>query len=105
MNRKGLLTIGISLLLGTGIGTTLPSIASAASNTGHHSTQVQLARWGDASGEGGEVESPRWGEQGGEQGEVEAPRGSDQTTDQGDIQAPRWGDANGEQGEVESPRS
>ncbi len=105
MNRKGLMTVGISLLLGTGIGTTLPSIASAASNTAHHGAQVLLARWGDASGEPTEVESPRWGSQGTEQGEVEAPRGSYQTTDQGDIQAPRWGDAGGEQGEVESPRS
>ncbi len=105
MNRKGLLTIGISLLLGTGIGTTLPSIATAAANTAHHGAQVQLARWGDAGGEQGEVESPRWGDQGGEQGEVEAPRGGDQTTDQGDIQAPRWGTASGEQGEVEAPRS
>ncbi|HKW91181.1 MAG TPA: hypothetical protein VJX92_04725 [Methylomirabilota bacterium] len=105
MSRKGLLTIGISLLLGTGIGTTLPSIASAASNAGHHGTQVLLARWGGANGEQGEVESPRWGTQGTEQGEVEAPRGSDQTTDQGGIQAPRWGEAGSEQGEVESPRA
>ncbi len=74
MSRKGMLTIGISLLLGAGIGTTLPSIATAAPSIAHHGAQVQPARWGDAGGEQGEVEAPRWGWQGGEQGEVESPR-------------------------------
>ena len=99
MSRKGWLTVGLSLLLGTGFTAAVPGmgIQSARAqdviddgNITEHRAQVELARWGDASGEKGEIESPRWGSASGEQGEVEAPR---------------WGDQSGEQGEIESPRT
>ena len=99
MSRKGWLTIGLSLLLGTGFsaavsGAGVPSAhGQDAIDDGtitEHRVQVEPARWGDQSGEQGEVEAPRWGDQSDEKGEVEAPR---------------WGDQSGEQGEVESPRA
>jgi len=101
MSRKGWLTIGLSLLLGTGFSAAVPGAGVLSAhgqdviddgNITEHRAQVQLARWGDgeAGGEQGEIESPRWGDQSGEQGEVEAPR---------------WGDQGGEQGEIESPRA
>jgi hypothetical protein len=93
MSRKGWLTVGLSLMLGTGFGAAASAHGQDVIDDGNiteHRAQVELARWGDQSGEQGEVESPRWGDQSGEQGAVEAPR---------------WGDQSGEQGEVESPRS
>ena len=101
MSRKGWLTIGLSLLLGTGFSAAVPGAGVLSAhgqdviddgNITEHRAQVQLARWGDgeAGGEQGEIESPRWGDQSGEKGEVEAPR---------------WGDQSGEQGEIESPRA
>jgi len=101
MSRKGWLTIGLSLLLGTGFSAAVPGAGVLTAhgqdviddgNITEHRAQAQLARWGDgeAGGEQGEVESPRWGDQSGEKGEVEAPR---------------WGDQGGEQGEIESPRT
>jgi hypothetical protein len=101
MSRKGWLTIGLSLLLGTGFSAAVPGAGVLSAhgqdviddgNITEHRAQVQLARWGDgeAGGEQGEIESPRWGDQSGEKGEVEAPR---------------WGDQGGEQGEIESPRA
>ena len=101
MSRKGWLTIGLSLLLGTGFSAAVPGAGVLSAhgqdviddgNITEHRAQVQLARWGDgeAGGEQGEVESPRWGDQSGEKGEIESPR---------------WGDQSGEQGEIESPRT
>ena len=110
MSRKGWLTIGLSLMLGTGFG----AVASAHGqdviddgNITEHRAQVQLARWGDgeAGGEQGEIESPRWGDQSGEKGEIESPRWGDQSGEKGEVEAPRWGDQSGEQGEIESPRA
>ena len=101
MSRKGWLTIGLSLLLGTGFSAAFPGTGVLTAhgqdviddgNITEHRAQVELARWGDgeAGGEQGEVESPRWGDQSGEKGEIESPR---------------WGDQSGEQGEIESPRT
>jgi hypothetical protein len=101
MSRKGWLTIGLSLLLGTGFSAAVPGAGVLSAhgqdviddgNITEHRAQVELARWGDgeAGGEQGEIESPRWGDQSGEKGEVESPR---------------WGDQSGEQGEIESPRA
>ena len=94
MSGKTWLTVGLSVLLGTGIGGTLVpgmSVRSAAAESGivRGMGQVQNARWGDQGGEQGEVESPRWGDQGGEQGEVESPRSGYQGGDQTDAGTPR----------------
>jgi hypothetical protein len=114
MSRKGWLTLGLSLLLGTGVTAAVPAVGVQTAraqdvldygNIIEHRAQVQAARWGDESGEQGEIEAPRWGDQSGEQGEIEAPRWGDQSGEQGEIEAPRWGDQNGEQGEIESPRA
>jgi hypothetical protein len=114
MSRKGWLTIGLSLLLGTGFSATVPGAGVLTAhgqdviddgNITEHRAQVELARWGDQSGEQGEVESPRWGDQNGEQGEIESPRWGDQSGEKGEVEAPRWGDQSGEQGEIESPRA
>ena len=72
-------------------------------NITEHRAQVGQARWGDQSGEQGEIESPRWGDQGGEKGEIESPRWGDQSGEKGEVESPRWGDDSGEKGEVESP--
>ena len=98
MNGKTWLTVGLSVLLGTGVAGTMPgmSIRSAQAEdviargieTGHGG-QILDARWGDQGGEQGEVESPRWGDQGGEQGEVESPRSGYQGGDQTDTGSPR----------------
>ena len=116
MSRKGWLTIGLSLLLGTGFSAAVPGAGVLSAhgqdviddgNITEHRAQVQLARWGngDASGEQGEIESPRWGDQSGEKGEIESPRWGDQSGEKGEVEAPRWGDQGGEQGEIESPRT
>ena len=109
MSRNGLLTIGLSILVGTGLGTTLAGLtatpARADGAVEQVSHQMQAPRWGDAGSEQGEVEAPRWGDASGEEGEVESPRGQDQTTDGQDVQSPRWGDQGSEQGEVEAPRA
>jgi hypothetical protein len=109
MSRKGLMTIALSMLVGTGLGTTLTGLSATRAHADvaleQVSDQMEAPRWGDAAGEQGEVEAPRWGDTGSEQGEVEAPRGQDQTTDGQDVQAPRWGDQGSEQGEVEAPRA
>jgi hypothetical protein len=102
MNRKTWLTVGLSVLLGSGITSAAPVGAAPVTE---HGARVQIVRWGDQGGEQGEVESPRWGDQNGEQGEVESPRWGDQNGEQGEVESPRWGDQNGEQGEVESPRA
>jgi hypothetical protein len=116
MSRKGWLTIGLSLLLGTGFSAAVPGTGVLTAhgqdviddgNITEHRAQVELARWGDgeAGGEQGEVESPRWGDQSGEKGEIESPRWGDQSGEKGEVEAPRWGDQSGEQGEIESPRT
>ena len=108
MSRNGMLTIGLSILVGTGPGTTLTGLTVTPAHAEEQvsaGSQLEAPRWGDASGEKGEVEAPRWGDASGEKGEVEAPRSQDQSTDGGDVQAPRWGDQGGEQGEVEAPRA
>ena len=116
MSRKRWLTVGLSLLLGTGFTAAVPGmgIQSARAqdviddgNITEHRAQVELARWGDASGEQGEIESPRWGDgdASGEQGEIESPRWGSASGEQGEVEAPRWGDQSGEQGEIESPRT
>jgi hypothetical protein len=94
MSGKTWLTVGLSVLLGTGVAGAMPGSAGAESviargvTTGH-GAQVQAARWGDENGEQGEIESPRWGDQSGEQGEVESPRSGYQGGDQTDAGSPR----------------
>jgi hypothetical protein len=108
MTRKGWLTMGLALMLGTGFS----GVASAHGqdviddgNITEHRAQLEQARWGDQNGEQGEIESPRWGDQSGEKGEIESPRWGDQSGEKGEVEAPRWGDDSGEKGEVESPRA
>jgi hypothetical protein len=81
MSRRGWLTVGLSVLLGTGFGAVTPGVGLAHGqdviddgNITEHRAPIQSARWGDQGGEQGEIESPRWGDQGGEKGEVESPR-------------------------------
>ena len=105
MNRKTWLAVGLSMLVGTGIATTLPASVLVHRDVTSPRASVQLVRWGEQGGEQGEVESPRWGDQGGEQGEVESPRWGDQGSEQGEVESPRWGDQGSEQGEVELPRA
>ena len=93
MSRNGMLTIGLSILVGTGPGTTLTGLTVTPA---HAEEQVSTDS---------QMDAPRWGDASGEKGEVEAPRSQDQTNDGGDVQAPRWGDQGGEQGEVEAPRA
>ncbi len=94
MSGKTWLTVGLSVVLGTGVAGAMPGSAGAESviargvTTGH-GAQVQTARWGDENGEQGEIESPRWGDQSGEQGEVESPRSGYQGGDQTDTGSPR----------------
>jgi hypothetical protein len=85
MSRTVIVTIGLSILVGTGLGTTV-------SGLGAHPASADVIR-----------QPVSWGDTGGEKGEVEAPRGVDQITD--GQSAPRWGDQGGEQGEVEAPRA
>ncbi len=77
MSRKKWLAVGLSMLVGTGIATTLPVGA--------------LASRDDATVPRAQFQQVRWGEQGGEQGEVEAPRadGGYQGGDRTDTGAPR----------------
>lgn len=91
MSRKTWLAVGLSMLVGTGIATTLPASVIARRDVTSPRAAVQLVRWGDQGSEQGEVESPRWGDQGSEQGEVESPRAgsSYQDGDQTDTGAPR----------------
>ena len=108
MSRKGWLTVGLSLMLGAGFGTAASAHGQDVIDDGNiteHRAQVGQARWGDQSGEQGEIESPRWGDQGGEKGEIESPRWGDQSGEKGEVESPRWGDDSGEKGEVESPRA
>src|SRR5260370_36382656 len=100
MSGKTWLTVGLSVLLGSGIAGAMPGNAGAESVTARggttgHGAQVQAARWGDENGEQGEVESPRWGDQNGEQGEVESPRWGGQSGEQGEGESPRRGDSGG----------
>jgi hypothetical protein len=93
MSRNGMLNIGLSILVGTGLGTTLTGLTVTSAHAEEQlstGSRMEAPRWGDASGEKGEVEAPRWGDASGEKG---------------DVQAPRWGDQGGEQGEVEAPRA
>jgi hypothetical protein len=71
MNRKTWLTVGLSVLLGSGIASAAPVGATSVTE---HGARVQIVRWGDQGGEQGEVESPRWGDQGGDQTDAGAPR-------------------------------
>lgn len=89
MSRKGWLTVGLSLLLGTGFAGALPGRAIGHTIVAAHGARVEAARWGDANGEGGEVESPRWGDSSGEQGEVESPRSGYRSGEQTDAGSPR----------------
>ena len=114
MSRKRWLTVGLSLLLGTGFTAAVPGMGIQSARAQdviddgsitEHRVQVEPARWGDQGGEQGEIESPRWGDQSGEQGEIESPRWGSASGEQGEVEAPRWGDQSGEQGEIESPRT
>ena len=71
MNRKTWLTVGLSVLLGSGIASAAPVGATPVTE---HGARVQVVRWGDQGGEQGEVESPRGGYQGGDQTDAGAPR-------------------------------
>lgn len=71
MNRKTWLTVGLSVLLGSGIASAAPVGATPVTE---HGARVQIVRWGDQGGEQGEVESPRGGYQGGDQTDAGAPR-------------------------------
>ena len=83
MSGKAWLTVGLSVLLGTGVAGAMPGMGVRAAQaesgiargivTGH-GAQVQAARWGDENGEQGEVESPRSGYQGGDQTDAGSPR-------------------------------
>jgi hypothetical protein len=75
MSRNALMTIALSILVGTGLGTTLSGFRTPLPMTPtRHPVMIEHVGWGDAGGEKGEVEAPRGGDQGSEQGEVEAPR-------------------------------
>ncbi len=77
MTRKGWLTVGLALMLGTGFGGAASAHGQDVIDDGNitgHRAQVEPARWGDQGGEKGEIESPRWGDDSGEKGEVESPR-------------------------------
>jgi len=102
MNRKAWLTVGLSVLLGSGIASVAPVGATPATE---HGARVQIVRWGDQGGEQGEVESPRWGDQGSEQGEVESPRWGDQGGEQGEVESPRAGHQGGDQTDAGAPRT
>jgi hypothetical protein len=73
MSRKGWLTVGLSLLLGTGL-TSAPASALGHTIVTSHGARVEVARWGEADGEQGEVESPRSNHRGGEQTDAGSPR-------------------------------
>ena len=73
MNRKAWLTVGLSLLPGTGFVGTMPGMGVRAM-IGDQAGTVETARWGDQGGEQGEVEAPRSGYQGGEQTDGGSPR-------------------------------
>jgi hypothetical protein len=73
----------VSILVGTGLGTTV-------SGLGAHPASGDVI-----------LQPVSWGDTGGAKGEIEAPRGVDQITDGQSTPAPRWG----EQGEVEAPRA
>ena len=64
MNRKAWLTVGLSLLPGTGFAGTMPGTGVRAMIRDQAGT-VETARWGDQGGEQEEVEAPRSGYQGG----------------------------------------
>jgi hypothetical protein len=74
MNRKAWLTVGLSMLLSTGISTTLPVSVFAQAEPASPRASAQTVRWGDQGSEQGEVESPRAGYQGGDQTDTGAPR-------------------------------
>ncbi len=72
MNRKAWLTVGLSLLLGTGFAGTMSGMGIRAMIADQAGT-VETARWGDQGDEQGEVEAPRSGYQGGEQTDGGSP--------------------------------
>jgi hypothetical protein len=74
MNRKAWLTVGLSMLLSTGISTSLPVSVFAQAEPASPRASAQTVRWGDQGSEQGEVESPRAGYQGGDQTDTGAPR-------------------------------
>ena len=74
MNRKAWLTVGLSMLLSTGISTTLPVSVFAQAEPASPRASAQTVRRGDQGSEQGEVESPRAGYQGGDQTDTGAPR-------------------------------
>ena len=76
MSRKTWLAVGLSMLVGTGIATTLPASVIARRDVTSPRAAVQLVRWGDQGSEQGEVESPRAGSsyQDGDQTDTGAPR-------------------------------
>ena len=74
MNRKAWLTVGLSMLLSTGISTTLPVSVFAQAEPASPRASAQTVRWGDQGSEQGEVEAPRAGYQGGDQTDTGAPR-------------------------------
>ena len=106
MSRKTWLAVGLSMLVGTGIATTLPASGFARRDVTIPRATVQLVRWGDQGSEQGEIESPRWGDQGGEQGEIESPRWGDQSSEQGEVESPRSGSGyqGGDQTDTGAPR-
>jgi hypothetical protein len=87
MSRTAIVTIGLSILGGTGLGTTVSGLGARPASA---DVILQPVSRGDT---------------GGEKGEVEAPRGIDQITDGQSAPTPRWGDQGGEQGEVEARRA
>ena len=74
MNSKAWLTVGLSMLLSTGISTTLPVSVFAQAEPASPRASAQTVRRGDQGSEQGEVESPRAGYQGGDQTDTGAPR-------------------------------
>jgi hypothetical protein len=83
------LTVGLSMLLSTGISTTLPVSVFALAEPASPRASAQTDPSGHQGTEQGEVQSPRRGDQGSEQGEVESPRAGYQGGDQTDTGAPR----------------
>jgi hypothetical protein len=65
MSRKGLLMMGLSVLLGTGVGTVLPAGTAQAGDATESESGTYRAD---------EIQAPRWGDTGTEKGEIEAPR-------------------------------
>ena len=64
---SSLMMVGLSVLLGMGVGTVLPARTAQAGDA---------IESGGATNRADEMEAPRWGDAGTEKGEMEAPWGS-----------------------------